>query len=153
MISFLNIMQIQCTLLHIQTRFLYNISQNNQNIMENKKCFRNIYAPHGAKFRLIFSVEAKPVRSKYARDFKNIQCGQHSCLTLTFKHVTWNLLRATPAPSVVLIKWRGQKILSGQLSGLKRVVWPWPLNMWPWKAIAIIYSLRATPAPSLELIK
>ena len=30
----------------------------------NKKCFRNIYAPHGAKFRLIFSVEAKPVRSK-----------------------------------------------------------------------------------------
>ena len=31
---------------------------------KNKKCFRNIYAPHGAKFRLIFSVEAKPVRSK-----------------------------------------------------------------------------------------
>ena len=23
------------------------------------------------------------------------------------------------------------KILSGQDSGLKRVVWPWPLNMWP----------------------
>ena len=23
---------------------------------ENKKCFRNIYAPHGAKFRFIFSV-------------------------------------------------------------------------------------------------
>ena len=27
---------------------------------KTKKCFRNIYAPHGAKF----SVEAKPVRSK-----------------------------------------------------------------------------------------
>ena len=33
---------------------------------QNKKCFRNIYAVHGAKFRFIFSVEAKPVRSKYA---------------------------------------------------------------------------------------
>ena len=30
----------------------------------NKKCFRNIYAPHGAKFRFIFSVEAKPIQSK-----------------------------------------------------------------------------------------
>ena len=34
----------------------------------------------------------------------------------------------------------------------KRVVWPWPFNMWPWKSIAIIYSLRATPVPSLVLI-
>ena len=24
----------------------------------NKKCFRNIYAPNGSKFRFIFSVEA-----------------------------------------------------------------------------------------------
>ena len=29
----------------------------------NKKYFRNIYAPHGAKFMFIFSIEAKPVRS------------------------------------------------------------------------------------------
>ena len=41
-------------------------------------------------------------------------------LSLTFGHVTWKsieiiyLLGATPAPSLVLIKWRGQKILSGQ---------------------------------------
>ena len=34
----------------------------NQSI--NKKCFRNVYAPLGAKFRFIFSVEAKPVQSK-----------------------------------------------------------------------------------------
>ena len=60
-----------------------------------------------------------------------------SGLTLTFKYVTWKsiaiiyLLRATPAPSLVLIKWRGQMILSGQHSGLRRVVWPWPLIMWP----------------------
>ena len=43
-----------------------------------------------------------------------------SGLTLTFEHVTSKsiriiyLLRATPAPSLVLIKWRGQQILSGQ---------------------------------------
>ena len=43
-----------------------------------------------------------------------------SGLILTFEHLTWKsigiiyLLRATPAPSLVLIKWRGQKILSGQ---------------------------------------
>ena len=53
-------------------------------------------------------------------------------LTLTFEHVTWKSigiiysLRATPAPSLILIKWRGQKILSGQHSKLRRVVWPWP---------------------------
>ena len=29
----------------------------------NKKCFRNIYAPHGAKFVFIFYVEAKPVQA------------------------------------------------------------------------------------------
>ena len=41
-----------------------------------------------------------------------------SVLTLTFEHVTWKSLRiiyslrATSAPSLVLIMWRGQKILS-----------------------------------------
>nr|XP_022320084.1 uncharacterized protein LOC111122586 [Crassostrea virginica] len=36
-------------------------------LKDNKKCFRNIYAPHGSKFRFIFSVGAKPVRSKHKR--------------------------------------------------------------------------------------
>ena len=54
-----------------------------------------------------------------------------SGMTLTFEHVTWNsigiiyLLREIPAPSLVLIKWRGQNILSGQHTWLWRVVWPW----------------------------
>ena len=62
---------------------------------------------------------------------------EKSGLTLTFEDVTWKsigiiyLLGATPAPSLVLIKWRGQKILSWQHSQLRRGVWPWPLNMWP----------------------
>ena len=33
-------------------------------LQKYKKCFRNIYAPNDAKFRFIFSVEAKPVQSK-----------------------------------------------------------------------------------------
>ena len=35
--------------------------EKKRNAKGNKNCFRNIYAPHGAKFRFIFSVEAKPV--------------------------------------------------------------------------------------------
>ena len=48
------------------------------------------------------------------------QWAEKSDLTLTFEHVTWKSvgiiysLRATPVPSLILIKWRGQKILSGQ---------------------------------------
>ena len=42
-----------------------------------------------------------------------------------------NLLNEGNPCTKVLIKWRGQKILSGQHTGLRRVVWPWPLNMWP----------------------
>ena len=51
---------------------------------------------------------------------QKILSGQHSGLTLTFKHVTWKSIRIIyllgehPALSLVLIKWRGQKILSGQ---------------------------------------
>ena len=51
---------------------------------------------------------------------RTTQCTEKSDLTLTFEHVTWKSigiiysLRTTPAPSLVLLKWRGQKILSGQ---------------------------------------
>ena len=51
---------------------------------------------------------------------RTTQWAEKSCLTLTFKHVTWKsiwiiyALGTTPALSLVLIKWRGQKILSGQ---------------------------------------
>ena len=51
---------------------------------------------------------------------RTTQWAKKSGLTLTFEHVTWKSIgiiysvRATPAPSLVLIKWRGQKILSGQ---------------------------------------
>ena len=67
---------------------------------------------------------------------RTTQWAEKSGLTLTFEHVNWKsigiiyLLRATRVPRIVLIKWSGQKILSGQHSGLRRVVWPWPLNMW-----------------------
>ena len=75
---------------------------------------------------------------KVSKDIeRTTQWAEKSGLTITFEHVTWKSigiiysLRATPALSLVLTKWRGQKILSRQHSGLRRVVWPWPLNMWP----------------------
>ena len=40
-----------------------DLSDHDVNLSENKKCFRNIYAPHDAKFRVIFSEEAKTVQS------------------------------------------------------------------------------------------
>ena len=42
----------------------------------------------------------------------------------------WCKIQNYPAPNLVLIKWSGHKIVSGQHSGLRRVIWPWPLNMW-----------------------
>ena len=62
------------------------------------------------------------------------------------------LIEGNPVPSLVLIKSRGQKILSRQHTGLESY-----LNLTSehvtWKSVGIIYSLRATPAPSLVLIK
>ena len=68
---------------------------------------------------------------------RTTQLAEKSGLTLTFEHVTSKSigiiysLRATPARSMLLIKRRGQRKLTGQHSGLRRVIWPWPLNMWP----------------------
>ena len=112
----------------------------------NKKCFRNTYALLGAKFKTTTYTYKAWVQTlhrvwywsceRVKRYWANTQSARKSGLTLTFEHVTWKSigiiysLRATPAPSLVLIKSRGQKILSGQHTGLKRVVWPWPLIMW-----------------------
>ena len=72
-------------------------------------------------------IEGKPCikfginQVKGSEDIKRTtQWSEKSGLTLTFEHVTWKSIgiiysfRATPAPSLVLIKWRGQKILIGQ---------------------------------------
>ena len=83
---------------------------------------------------------------------------QKSGLTLAFEHVTWKStgiiysLRATPAPSLVLIKWRGQTILREQHTGLKSSL-TLTLDHVTWKSIAITYSLKATPAQRSEGVK
>ena len=58
---------------------------------------------------------------KGSKDFvRTTHWARKSGLTLTIEHLTWKSieiiysLRATPAPSLVLIKWRDQKILTGQ---------------------------------------
>ena len=116
--------------------------------------------PPWCKIQVYLLCRSKTCPKQVSKGLKYIKWKTHwaqkSSLTLTFKPVPWKsigmiyLLGATPAPSLVLIKWRGQKIFSGQHTGIKSV---WPLNMWPWKSIGIIYSLRPIPAPSLVLIK
>ena len=114
---------------------------------------------------IIYSFRATPAQSLVLIKWRcqSILSGQHrglkSALTLTFEHLTLKinrdhlLIEGNPCTKFGIDQVKGQTILSGQHRGLRRVVWPWPLNMWPWKSIGIIYSLRATPAPSLVLIK
>ena len=86
--------------------------------------------------------------------------GSKECLDLDLwpEHVTSKstgiifLLDETPAASLLLIKWRGQKILSWQHSGLRRGVWPWPLT-YDLKINSDHLLIENTPAPSLVLIK
>ena len=101
---------------------------------ENKKCFRNIYAPPWYKIQVYILCRSKACLKQVSKGLKYMKWTTHwaqkSGLTLTFEQVTWKsigiiyFLGATPEPNLVLIKWRGQKIRSGQHCGLKRVVWP-----------------------------
>ena len=123
-----------------------------------QEMFQKHICPQWCKIKVYLLCRSKTCPKQVSKGLKYIKWttpwAQNSGLTLTFEQVIWKSiwiiysLRATSAPSLVLIKRRGQKILSGQHSGLRRVVWPWPLN-----TIGTIYSLRATPAPSLVLIK
>ena len=108
---------------------------------QEQEMFQKYICPPWCKIQVYLLCRSKTFPKQVSKGLKYIKWTRHwvqkSGLTLTFEHVTWKsigiiyLLVATPAPSLVLIKWRGQKILSGQHSGLRRVVWPWPLNMWP----------------------
>ena len=91
---------------------------------------------------IIYSFRATPAPSLVlimgSKDIEQrTQWAEKSGLALTFEHVIWKStgiiysLRGTPCTKLVLIKWRVQNLLSGQHSGLRRVVWPWPLNMGP----------------------
>ena len=115
----------------------------------NKKSFRNIYVPFGAKFKIttyMYKEWMQPLHQVWCWSSKGVKSylggntlGAKEWFNLIFEHVTWKSkdiiysMRVTPALRLVLIKWRGQKILRGQHSGFERVVWPLPLNMWPEK--------------------
>ena len=108
---------------------------------KKQEMFQKHICPPWCKIQAYLLWRSKTCQKQESKGSKDIEQTTHwaqkSGLTLTFEHVTWKsigiiyLMGTTPAPSLVLIKWRGQKILSGQHSGLRRVVWPWPLNMWP----------------------
>ena len=101
-------------------------------LMQNSKLLL-ICTRHGCNPCTKFGID----QVKGSKDIeRTTHWARKSGLTLTFEHVTWKsigiiyLLRATSAPSLILFKWRGQKILSRHHTGLERVIWPWPLNMW-----------------------
>ena len=108
---------------------------------KKQEMFQKHLCPPWCKIQVYLLCRSKTCTKQVIKGLKYIKWttywAQKSSLTLTFEHVTWKSigmiysLRATPEPSMVLIKWRGQKILRGQHTGLRRVVWPWPLNMWP----------------------
>ena len=110
-------------------------------LVNKQDVFQKHICPPWCKIQIYLLCRSKTCPKQVNKGLKYIkwttQRAKKSGLTLTFKHVTWKSigiiysLRATPAPSMVLITWKSQKILSGQHSGLRRVVWPWPLNMWP----------------------
>ena len=95
--------------------------------------------------------------SKYIKQTK--QWAEKRGLTLTFEHVTWKSigiiysLRATPTPSLVMIKWRGSKDIERTTQWAEKSGLTLTFEHVTRKSIGIIYSLRATPAPSLVLIK
>ena len=134
----------------------YNQTENQQAMFQ-----KHVSPPPWCKIQIYLLCRSKPCPKQVSKGLKYIKwtthCAQKDGLTFTFEHVTWKsigniyLLITTPWSSVVLIKWRGQKILSGQHTGLKRVVWILPLNMWP-ENLGIIYLLGAIPAPSLVLM-
>ena len=106
-----------------------------------QEMFQKHVCPPWCKIQVYLLCRSKTCTKQVTKGLKYIKWTTHwaqkSSLTLTFEHVTWKSigiiysLRATPVPSMVLIKWRGKKIFTRQHSGLRRVVWPWPLNMWP----------------------
>ena len=85
-------------------------------LMQNSKLLL-ICTRHGCNPCTKFGID----QVKGSKDIeRTTHWARKSGLTLTFEHVTWKsigiiyLLRATSAPSLILFKWRGQKILSGQ---------------------------------------
>ena len=55
---------------------------------------------------------------------------------------------ATPAPSLVLIKWRGSKDIEWTTHWARKSGLTLTFEHVTWKSIEIIYSLRVTPSPS-----
>ena len=86
--------------------------------------FQRHICPPWCKIQVYLLCRSKTCSKQVSKGLKYIKWTTHwaqkSSLTLTFKHVPENQWGSftywgtTPAPSLVLIKWRGQKILNGQ---------------------------------------
>ena len=130
----------------LHTRYLKKKHKISTSIL-NKKCLRNIYAllVQNSKLPLLKCTRnGSPMPCTYTHDGCN-PCTKFGIDQLVskewFDRDLWTsalkinrdhlFIGRYPYKSLLLIKWRGQKILSGQHTGLRREVWPWPLIMWP----------------------
>ena len=103
------------------TTYFFKVKQRIQFVTRNVS---ETFMPQWCKIQVYLLCRSKTCPKQVSKGLKYIksttQWAEKSGLTLTFEHVTWKSigiiysLRATPAPSLVLIMWRGQKILSGQ---------------------------------------
>ena len=104
---------IQCNIYNNkEISFYWTIEQ--QEMFQKHKC------PPWCKIQVYLLCRSKNCPQQVSMWLKYIKWTTHwaqkSYLTLTFKHVIWKsigiiyLFSATPAPCLLLIKWRGQKI-------------------------------------------
>ena len=178
-------------------------------LRENKKCFRNIYAPvvHNSRLSSLYKQNLSEASRQEIKIYKvDKTVGSKSGLNLTFEQVTWNqqgssthwgqplhqvwywssegvrrywadktvgskewfdldlicevkinrdhlLVEGNPCTKFGIDQVKGSNDIErtrqwAQKSGLTMT-----FEQVTWKSIGIIYSLRATPAPSLVLIK
>ena len=115
--------------------------------------FQKHICPPWCKIQVYLLWRSKTCPKQVSKGLKYIKWTTHwaqkSCLTLAFEHVTLKsigiiyLLMATPAASLVLIKWRGQKIWADNTVGWEE---KFDLDIWTCdlKIIGIIYLFGAT---------
>ena len=94
------------------------------NYKKGRRNFPETYMTLWCKIQVYLLSRSETCPKQVSKRLKYIKLKTHwaqkSGLNLIFNHVTWKSigiiysLGAAPAPNLVLIKWRGQEILSGQ---------------------------------------
>ena len=103
----------------------------------NKKCFRNTYAPPLVQNSKLPCTKFGIDQMKWSQDSERTTLwAEKSYLTLTFKHVTWKSIRIIYSLRATLYQvwyWSSQGVKRYWADNTlgSKVIWTWPLNMWP----------------------